>query len=177
MNFVTDSFNIIDDDFFMDLSGLTQNNNSVDCVDNLDIANVDSVQEQDNSFGDDNIIEELLISTCESVEKLHSQEKTVHKNRFGTMSTEEEVNELSKKSISDATLKKNIWAINAFEAWREWRNSEAQKIQNQDSLSQIDIELLDIYFRSKEAKWGRLSLRNFTGINFDNSAISCVSRK
>ena len=93
------------------------------------------------------------------------------------MSTEEEVNELSKKSISDATLKKNIWAINAFEAWREWRNNEAQKIQNQDSLSQIDIELLDIYFRSKEAKWGRLSLRNFTGINFGNSAISCVSRK
>ena len=177
MNFVTDSFNIIDDDFFMDLSGLTQNNNSVDCDDNLDIANVVFVQEQDNSFGDDDIIEELLISTCESVEKLHSQEKTVNKNRFGTMSTEEEVNELSKKSISDATLKKNIWAINAFEAWREWRNNEAQKIQNQDSLSQIDIELLDIYFRSKEVKWGKLSLRNFTGINFGNSAISCVSRK
>ena len=63
MNFVTDSFNIIDDDFFMDLSGLTQNNNSVDCDDNLDIANVVFVQEQDNSFGDDDIIEELLIST------------------------------------------------------------------------------------------------------------------
>ena len=59
----------------MDLSGLTQNNNSVDCDDNLDIANVVFVQEQDNSFGDDDIIEELLISTCESVEKLHSQEK------------------------------------------------------------------------------------------------------
>ena len=76
MNFVTDSFNIIDDDFFMDLSGLTQNNNSVDCDDNLDIANVVFVQEQDNSFGDDDIIEEQLqISTCESVEKLHSQKK------------------------------------------------------------------------------------------------------
>ena len=47
----------------------------MDCDDILDIANVDSGQTQDISFGDDDNIEELLISTCESVEKLHSQEK------------------------------------------------------------------------------------------------------
>jgi hypothetical protein len=109
------------------------------------------------------VSDDELVLSCQAVEAEQAKKNGVSDGkRFGVPLSENAVNELSKRryvikclqdsnhalasfhifSVADASVKKYLWAVNVFNAWKGWRNEQALKPGS--TTSPIRVELVEM---------------------------------